>query len=893
MKNYSVLLLSVLFVGLTGCDRLSLKDSSKVRIQFPSAQSLASKAEAFSTTGGTTNDGRPIPTGFTGSTPINCYLVTVTGPEEALRKNTCTRDDNSMTPRKVGPWTGGVPAGGELTMEVPSGDGREFSIIGFHAPDGQCKDFKAAGFGDGLSRPYMLGAKPGLKLRAGETIVVDVPITYDPDKWFDSCDGPDFPEDSSGPGGTTTPTKLVLEKEWFPANTLVSEACSSVGVSLRDNSDRSASMPISFTFTMAVNGTATPTYGSYSECSQNVASYPHQYVAPNQNYVQVYFKMPAYTGPVTFDISPSLPLQTVVNPMVAVTDGLHGLELAGPRDILPGICYSYSLMRNPLGTGSNYYMSPAPVSIAPSANLTVYSDVGCTTPVTTMTIPAHYNKTDVWVKTTATTASFHTVQLSASGFYTATQKVYRGSGSPAPIGFEINGPNSGLVRGACSSSYTARLVNQYHTTVPAIAATTVNFANLGSFDYYANSTCTNGSEITSVSIPSGQHSAVFYARPKTSGSQTLAISGDTLSPRSYQVYVLGALANRTLTKLSIKSATVCAGDYDKSYCWGNETAGMLGAVADTTIPQQVQNGFTGQTMFAGSQHLCAILPAGTVQCWGKNDSGQVGDGTTATTSAPVNVDASTFYQSLDLGMAHSCGITQPGELKCWGNNNNGQVGDGTSTTRLTPTIVDPGVYYSKISVRFNHTCGITTSGTLKCWGFNMTGQLGDGTTTNRFSPTVIDAGTTYKDISTGLFHTCGITTANQLKCWGRNTSGELGLGTTVNQTTPMFIDTGVSYNSISAGESFTCGITADQKLKCWGANQFGMLGLGNTDNQLSPTEVLFFSASGVAQVATGVGSACAIKAGSSQLFCWGDSSYGALGNGQTAGHFPSPMIVDK
>lgn len=892
MKNYSVLLLSGLLVGLAGCDRLSLQESSKVRIQFPSSQSLASKAETFTTTGGTSNDGRPIPTGFSGATPINCYLVTVAGPEEALRKNTCTRDDNTMPSRKVGPWTGGVPAGGELTMEVPSGESREFSIIGFHAPEGQCKDFKATGFGDGLSRPYMLGAKSGLKLRAGETVVVDVPITYDPEKWFDSCDGPDFPNDHSGPGeGGNTPTKLVLEKEWFPANTLVSGACSSVGVSLHDNSDRSASLPISFTFTMSINGVQTPTYGSYSECFQNVSSYPHQYVAPDQNYVQVYFRMPVYTGPVTFALSPSMPFQTVSNPMVAVEDGQHGLELAGPHNILPGLCYPYAVTRNPLNTGSSYYMSPAEVTISSSANLTVYSDPGCNAATTTMTIPAHYNKVDAWVKTTATSANFHTVQLSASGLYSTTQKIYRGSGSATPSGLELQGSNSGLVRGACSGSYTVRLVNQYHTTVTAGAAKTVNFSNFGAFDYYQNMDCSSGYEVTSVSIPAGQHSTVFYTRPKISGSQMLVASGDSLTESTYAVYVLGALSNVHVNQISMKSTTACVSGGSESYCWGAETTGLLGAINNAALPQKVQNGYMGQTTVAGAQHLCAILPAGTIQCWGKNSSGQVGDGTPVDSSTPKDVDGFETYQALSLGTMHSCGITQAGILKCWGRNNMGQLGDGTTTTRMVPTTIDSGIQYQKLSSGYYHTCGITTAGDLKCWGYNNNGQLGNGTTTDSLTPVIVDSGVSYKDISAGYFHTCGITTSNVLKCWGKNHTGQLGLGSTVTQTAPAVVAN--DFSSISVGDEHTCGITLDFKLKCWGNNTFGALGIGTTVNQLFPTTVAFFGGSNVLQVATGARSTCAAPMGSPGLFCWGDSTSGALGNGQTTGIFPSPVLIDQ
>jgi alpha-tubulin suppressor-like RCC1 family protein len=326
---------------------------------------------------------------------------------------------------------------------------------------------------------------------------------------------------------------------------------------------------------------------------------------------------------------------------------------------------------------------------------------------------------------------------------------------------------------------------------------------------------------------------------------------------------------------------------------GQQTVAVT-LVASPVHPRQA-------SVATGSYHSCALDATGAAWCWGFNQDGPIGDGTTTWRLTPVQVTGGLTFTSLTAGAMHTCGLTAAGAAYCWGNG--GQVGDGTTIDRTVPTAVTGGLTFIQITASGSHTCGITAARRAYCWGANAEGQLGDATFTDRPAPTQVAnavGGSTvrFASLEAGAEHTCGLTTGGKAYCWGSGKTGQTGDGTFNSRSAaPKAVTTSLSFTELTARNNSTCGLIGSGALYCWGSNVNGTLADGDLafTPHAAPTPSLggpfaALAAGGLPKMDDLGTHTCALTAAGA-AYCWGVNARGQGGDGTTTYEHETPTAV--
>jgi hypothetical protein len=271
-------------------------------------------------------------------------------------------------------------------------------------------------------------------------------------------------------------------------------------------------------------------------------------------------------------------------------------------------------------------------------------------------------------------------------------------------------------------------------------------------------------------------------------------------------------------------------------CWGGNASGELGIGApsppppgyavDPLGPAEVPLFIGGAyAIFAGFGNTCAFGSLGNLWCWGTNANGLLGDpASTPSVYAPIRLGMPIRFDSLRLNRTTACGIDSQLITYCWGRNQNGEIGDGTTIDRWNPTRVASSVPF----VALSGSCALASSGAAYCWGANGMGHVGDGTTTDRLVPTAVAGGLRFKSISTGNRVNCGISTAGRVYCWG---DGQL-------VPREVALPDGKLATAIGTAEASVCVIAVSDEVFCWGDNDQHDLGDGTTIDRTVPVPVM-------------------------------------------------------
>ena len=349
---------------------------------------------------------------------------------------------------------------------------------------------------------------------------------------------------------------------------------------------------------------------------------------------------------------------------------------------------------------------------------------------------------------------------------------------------------------------------------------------------------------------------------------------------------------------------------------------------------------------SGTNRTCAIL-SNNVWCWGKNNMGQLGDGTTSDSNIPVKVRSIGDMRNgeiIDIFTAqhHSCVLTKSStgrRIYCWGDNRSGQLGNSDfggsysavpieiKVVGLAATSDFSGNKISAIGGTGDTSCAIA-SGKVYCWGSNRFGQLGYGSPGSpgySAAPVMINSGgsngipNNYSatKLSTGGSRSqtmCVITTEKRAYCWGQAKFGQLGVGPVAgdNYSRATRVKGLEDVDDISQDGywwtkdpdyvTHTCAIANAGRVYCWGGagrGQAGSLGSGTPKKHIEPR--LVHGLPGVAlQVEVGISHSCALmnNGGKKEVYCWGNNEMGQLGANEEYNDPPhgtkwtyKPMII--
>lgn len=330
------------------------------------------------------------------------------------------------------------------------------------------------------------------------------------------------------------------------------------------------------------------------------------------------------------------------------------------------------------------------------------------------------------------------------------------------------------------------------------------------------------------------------------------------------------------------------------------------------------------TIAAGTNHTCAVEPAGSVQCWGAHpDLGPNG-----TANAPAPVPGLTGAIGVAAGAFHTCVLRAAGTVACWGAGSNGELGRGNREASSTPIDV-PGITDAvAVAAAGYDSCALRATGQILCWGWSH-GTVNGGMPSGQVSPTPFASTGAARGVIVSGYITCAVETAKtacrtrlqanadnsstylptavevpttgdvtavtsspwghecllrgdgRAQCRGFNSAGQLGNGQVSGDRAGSFADVtqASDYVALGAAAQSTCGLTTGGAVECWGANSYGELGDGTVTGRSTPAPINTLS--NIKQIATGQWHVCAADQ-SGGVWCWGSNRVGQVGDGEAA-----------
>lgn len=366
-----------------------------------------------------------------------------------------------------------------------------------------------------------------------------------------------------------------------------------------------------------------------------------------------------------------------------------------------------------------------------------------------------------------------------------------------------------------------------------------------------------------------------------------------------QVCMAGACADPAVSVSASAGTTCVLTGTRRALCWGSNAVGQVGGgVDDEVVVEPVDVGLSEVVQIQTGGVTCAVTGDGNVWCWGSNIDGQLGDRALgASRNAPVRVSGLPMIQEVAVGGDHVCARAEDGAVFCWGANDVGQLGDGTTEERDGPVRVslerDDAL---AVVAGASTTCALRSPRVVRCWG---AAPVGDGSMVSASFPVAVGlSGVERLVADTGLL--CGIS-AGQPRCWGV-APGALGADSTepfVYEPLPIAALSLGSDDRFAASSYFArfaeiqlaahaCSVSEMDGLRCWGFNHRGELGIDSSEIE-GVREPAPVALEGVVDVAVGSLHTCAVTR-EGRVYCWGSNRRGELGVGDIEDKL-SPALV--
>ena len=354
------------------------------------------------------------------------------------------------------------------------------------------------------------------------------------------------------------------------------------------------------------------------------------------------------------------------------------------------------------------------------------------------------------------------------------------------------------------------------------------------------------------------------------------------------------------------------------WAWGKNTAGQLGNGLTTTTatPVEVSSLTRVRQLAVGGDYSMALLEDRTVRTWGTNVHGSLGDGTSAEAyrTLPSGGPLLTGVKAIAAGHHHGLVLMQDNTMQGWGYNARGQVGDQTTVTpRLIPVPVLNLAGVQAIAAGWNHSLALLEDTTVRAWGYNGHGQLGNNTTADSLIPARVlsqngEVLRNVKKISCGGYYSLALLEDGTVWAWGQGNWGQLGNKRRVNLSSagPVLDKDGNrlgGVKDISAGPYHALALLKDNgKVVAWGHNEEGQLG-----NIQYTTNIRDFAAEVIddGRALTDVTAICATGTDNTEhsiallrngaVLGWGLNNFSQLGNPQhgTWNADPKPVITSN